>query len=361
MKSAFTKLSSLFASDVSYKDFDKLMKRDLPELYDFYRRRMKRNPAYNFSKPGKFTFLKNLFLEFLGQVTPIRRFFYLISLVVFIIGIIGNLGLYTVIAFMIVNILFALELTEKILAKNELEVAREIQTSLLPESFPANEHFEICGFSEPALEVGGDYFDFISHNGNQHTQYIVIGDISGKGLGAALHMIQVRTMLSYLTSGGLSPSEILTELNEKAGKIFAKGIFLTMCLLKPDRNGKIQFSRAGHMPLIIYRAKSDRIETSTPRGMGIGLTSDSTFRENLEQKTVETCKGDILILYTDGVIEAKDQSNTEFGESRLQNLVKQNSKRSAGEILELIRQQLISFSGDTPRHDDTTVIVIKAI
>ncbi len=355
------RLYDFYTSDLSYKEIEKLVKRDLPELYNFYVKKMKEPEEMRKSPRGMLKFARSLFVAFLLQLTPVRRLVYSVALVLFVFGFMSDQPHYIWIGFILVNLNLAFELADKLIAKDELAVAREIQTNLMPKEPPQNDFFEIACYSEAAREVGGDYFDFIVQESSPDKTYIVIGDISGKGMAAALHMVQVQAILHYLITHNDSPKTILTLLNKNLTRILNKGSFFTVSLACLNSKGTLLLSRAGHMPLIIYSKNNQKCRNIIPRGMGIGLSHNSIFENSLEEVEIKPQSGDILIFYTDGVVEAMNNYFQEYGEERFMKVISQNADKPAKEIQESILNNIAVFTDSSPSHDDLTLIVMKAV
>lgn len=355
------RLYDFYTSELSYKEIEKLIKKDLPELYDFYLKKMKQPVVPKKSLIGRLFFIRYLFVEFLLQLTPVRRLVYSIGFAFFVYGFFSNQPMYLWLGFIFVNIILAFELADKLIAKDELAVAREIQTGLMPKEPPKNEFYEISCYSEAAREVGGDYFDFIVRESSPEKTYIVIGDISGKGMAAALHMVQVQAILHFLISHNDSPKTILTLLNKNLTRILKRGSFFTVSLACLNSKGSILLSRAGHMPLIVYRKENQKCHNIIPGGMGIGLSHNSIFENSLEEIEIQPQSGDILIFYTDGVVEAMNNFLQEYGEERFMNVISKNADKPAKAIQESILDNIAVFTDSSPSHDDLTLIVMKAI
>jgi sigma-B regulation protein RsbU (phosphoserine phosphatase) len=357
----FNRLYDFYTSDLSYKEIEKLIKRDIPELYNFYVRKMKNEPGDQRSPRKFFKFLRALFVEFLQQLTPVRRLLYTISIILFFYGFMSEAPHLIFLGFLLLNLLLAFELADKLVAKDELAIAREVQIGLMPKEPPINKFYDISCYSEAAREVGGDYFDFITNETSPETLYTVIGDISGKGMAAALHMAQVQAVLHNLIGYNNSPKEILTLLNDNFIKIFKKGSFFTTTLACITQDGSIVFSRAGHTPLLHYSMKQHQCCNIIPKGMGIGLSNNHVFENSLEEIKIRPESGDILVFYTDGVVEAMNEFMQEYGEGMLKNVIINNAGQSAKRIQELILENISYFIGPSPAHDDLTFIVMKAV
>ena len=357
----FRKLYDFYTSDLSYKEIEKLIKRDVPELYNFYVKKMKQPEKPKKSLKGLLIFARNLFIEFLLQLSPVRRLIYSASVFLFIYGFIAPDYQWSVFAFVVMNILLAFELADKLIAKDELAVARDIQNSLMPKEPPQNNSYDISCYYQAAFEVGGDYYDFINSELTPEKTFIVIGDISGKGMAAALHMVQVQAILHYIVEHNDSPKIILSMLNKNLKKVLRRGSFFTVSLALLDGNGSLILSRAGHMPLLHYKASCGQCHNITPRGMGIGLSHDTIFENSLEEIVITPEKGDVLIFYTDGVVEAMNSFLQEYGEDRFKNTIIKNQTKSSKEIQEAILDNISLFTESSPPHDDLTMIVMKAL
>jgi sigma-B regulation protein RsbU (phosphoserine phosphatase) len=349
-----------YTEDIKYKDIEKLIKKDAPEVYDFYVKRMNHSPsAKSFS--DKLLFIRDLFIEFLMQLSPARRLVYSIAFILFVLGFINGNWQWAGVSFALLNLLIAFELADKITAKDELSVARDIQTGLMPKNPPEHNHFDICGYSESAHEVGGDYYDFIKRENNPDKTYLVIGDISGKGMAAAILMVQVRAILYNSICHHETPKSICTSLNRNLKRIINTGSFFTAIIGHLNADNTLTFCRAGHLPLIHYSRADNNCNNITPPGVGIGIGNHTLFENTLEETTVNPASGDILVFYTDGVIEARNEYLQEFGEERLKKIIIRNAHKPAHLIKDAIIQSVNEFVHTAPKHDDLTMIIVKTI
>jgi sigma-B regulation protein RsbU (phosphoserine phosphatase) len=350
-----------YTRDINYKDVEKLFKHDAPEVYDFYVKRMKRSAASSGSFTGKIIFIRDLFIEFLMQLSPARRLVYTIAFFLFIGGYINSNWQWVVVSFVVINLLIAFELADKITAKDELSVARDIQTGLMPKNPPVHEHFDICGYSESAREVGGDYYDFICKDNEPGKIFLVIGDISGKGMAAAILMVQVRAILHNSVSHHETPKTVFTSLSRNLKRVINTGSFFTAIIGNLNQDNSLTFCRAGHLPLIHYSRENNSCTNIIPPGVGIGIGNHSLFETTLEEVTIKPDQGDIFVFYTDGVIEARNEYLLEFGEERLKKIIIKNAHKPAYLIKDALLQALNDFVNNAPRHDDLTMIIVKAI
>ena len=356
---AIRRFSKLYSSALSLREIEGLIKRDAPGIYEFYLRDVKQagRDAHPFSRGVNF--VGSLFMAFLLKLTPARRMFYSLALFVFIYGFLVGSWIWGVLGFLALNLLLAFELADKLTARDDLEVAREIQMGLMPRNAPEDTPFDIACYSEAAREVGGDYYDFIQPAQPADTTLIVIGDVSGKGMGAALYMVQVKAILRNLISQHERPHEILTTLNTQLKQILRQGSFFTVSIASVNAKPELTLCRAGHMPLIHYQHECKTCREVVPGGIGIGLPDHGRFAELLEETTVPFAPGDVLLFYTDGLVETMNTSKVEFDDFRLKQLIEANAAKPAREIQNAILSALARFRGAAPPLDDITLIVMK--
>lgn len=349
----------LYKSGLSLVEIERLIRRDVPGVYDFYRRDMEEPDHGKNTVIRTLTLARNLFVTFLLKLTAARRLLYSVAIILFVYGIITGLKWWQFVAFILINILLALEVADKLLAKDELEVARDIQISLMPKIPPPEIPHDIACFSEPALEVGGDYYDFLIPNHGKFQSYIVIGDVKGKGMAAALYMVRVQALLQYLADIYESPASILIALNKNVRKILSNDYFISMAIAGIDKNGRFKLSRAGHMPFIHYAVNSNRCTVLQPGGMAVGLENGSIFERDMEEISLVPEPGDFILFYTDGLVETMDSGGNQYNDEPLQSVVRKNRDGSAEEMKIAILKDLAKFRGPAPPHDDLTLIVVK--
>ncbi len=352
------RIFDLYTSDLSFKEIEKLIKQESSIVYEYFARDIP-SPDENKSKFVRILiFLRNLFNAFLMKLSPARRIFYLVALFFFLIGYFQNYQVYQIAGFVIINALVVYELFDKLSLKDEVSIARKIQKNLIPQEAPKNDHYEIASYYESAREVSGDYYDFIPNGGTDRT-YIVIGDISGKGIPAALYMVRVQAIIHTLVGAVESLKDLLSGLKNNFTKKLEAGYFLTVILAAIEKDGNISICSAGHNPALIYRKQKDEFEFINPKGMGIGFKDGGMFEQVLEEEKVETETGDFVYLYTDGVVEAMNKYRDQYGIEKIKNIIKINSDKSANEVSELIKASIGNFRGDAVIHDDLTMILLK--
>ena len=242
--------------------------------------------------------------------------------------------------------------------KKELNIAKYVQRSLLPESLITSNFFEVTGVSRSADEVGGDYYDFYKVHDDKVV--FIIGDVSGKGTSAAFHMSQLKGIFHSLVQLNLSPKEFLVYANNALAFGLDKNSFITTSYYIIDNFKKeIQFSRAGHCPTLYYKLKKSKADFYYGKGLGLGILRNNEFQSYVNIDTIKYNVGDLLVLFTDGITEAKNSNNEEFGYNRLKNLIEQNASHSTGEIKDIVFRELYEYCGSNDPKDDYTLIIIK--
>jgi sigma-B regulation protein RsbU (phosphoserine phosphatase) len=251
------------------------------------------------------------------------------------------------------------ELREQERIKQELQIARQIQLSSLPQSIPAITGLDIHGTSRPALEVGGDFFDYM--NGDSQELLVIVGDVSGKGISAALYMSKIQGIFRSLQSFNLTPRDLFVRTNRVLRRDLDKTFFVTGLAGKFNSERKeVVLVRAGHLPLYHYRAEQKKVDSIQSEGLGFGIEQTDEFEKKLrEYKTNYDC-GDVFLFATDGVIEAFNSRQQEFGEERLLHALQESADSPARVISDYILKRLNEFTDGNLPHDDTTLVVIKA-
>jgi len=256
------------------------------------------------------------------------------------------------------------ELEEMQKMEKELQVAKEIQQHLLPESVPQIEGVDIAAMNLSSKEVGGDYYDFIQIDATRWG--IMIADVSGKGVPAAILMATTQSTLrtqlallpAYMTDMELEYSVPLTvgKMNSFLYQETESHKFVTLFYGILDvEKCSFTYTNAGHNPQLLYRYQDKKEELLTAGGIMAGMMENAFF----EKDTVTLNGGDVLVLYTDGVTDASNQQEDFFGEERFFQLVKENCSLSAQELIDKIYSGITDFSAGAPQFDDITMIVLK--
>jgi PAS domain S-box-containing protein len=241
----------------------------------------------------------------------------------------------------------------------ELQIAAEIQKSFLPETIPQISGIDIAARTVMAKEVGGDFFDVIPYEvmtleGGMHG--LLVADVAGKGVPAALFMALSRIVVRVNALWHHDPAKVIYNSNNTITQDSKSGMFVTLffgLLNKKDRS--LTYVNAGHNPPLMYRSQSGAVEKLLPTGIVLGALENVDFKS----RTVTIGKGDVLVMFTDGVTEAFNAAQELFGEQRLVEVIQKNSQVSAQMLLEQILAAVKAFAGDMPQADDITLLIIK--
>jgi len=252
------------------------------------------------------------------------------------------------------------ELVEQEKVQKEIQVAKEIQTTLLPKDLPETEGFDIASFYRAARDVGGDYYDVMKVGPGLIG--VIVADVSGKGVPGSLVMTITRTVVRLVANQNRSAKNVLVKVNNFVKEDMKKGMFVTAFYLVLDSlSRKINFACAGHDPLLIYRAKEDKVYWVKPKGfpLGISLPDDELFRTVMAEENVKLQKDDLLLIYTDGVTEAMNGKREQFGEQRFVEAVKKYGKLTSREFISNLETELKNFTQGYPQNDDITLVAVK--
>lgn len=256
------------------------------------------------------------------------------------------------------NMAFITDLTTQ---KKALQLAAEVQKGLLPDGAPQIEGVEIAGRSIPCDEVGGDYYDFLTVDGEtERSLTVVVGDITGHGVESALLMTSARAFLRMRASHPGSLEDIVTAMNHHlTGDMEKSARFMTLVYLNLDlTNRKIRWIRAGHEPVLSYNPRDDSFTELKGPGMALGVYRDFVYEQ---QEAEFSGPGQILALFTDGITEGTDRDENMFGRERLKDLIRSCAAKSAGEILETILGEHIQFTAGEALEDDITLVIVKIL
>ncbi len=240
--------------------------------------------------------------------------------------------------------------------QRELEIAKNIQLSLLPTRIPEVAGIRLGGICIPAKEVGGDYYDYLCHDNGRLD--LVIADVSGHNVGAALIMSEARTMIRSRSGKFSKPDELLRELNQFLYEDLTKAeLFITLFYLQyqPDTR-VVEYASAGHSPTLLWQAAQSQCLRLDPEGLIVGVKKDFFY----EKDSYKLASGDVMLLYTDGLIEAENEHNDFFGEERLAELLKENHHLQPQELINYIVDQVRLFTGHQNFKDDVSMIVLLA-
>lgn len=243
---------------------------------------------------------------------------------------------------------------EKTRLIKELEIAKGIQRSFLPEKEPEISGIDIAASNVAATEVGGDFYDFIPIAKDQWG--LTIADVAGKGVPAALFMALSRTLVRASTTGNPNVSESIEKANELICADAKTGMFVTLFYAILDAKKKrLRYVNAGHNPPLLLKQQKGNTVLLKAKGIALGVIENI----ELEEEEIQLEKGDLITLFTDGVTEAINQKEEQFGQQRLLTLIEENRGLSACEIVSKIEAEVTAFSGGQPQFDDITLMIIK--
>ncbi|MCP5536229.1 MAG: SpoIIE family protein phosphatase [Akkermansiaceae bacterium] len=261
-------------------------------------------------------------------------------------------------AFAMGNAVIHQELTEKRKLDDEIRTAREVQNVLLPSTEPIMPGYRVSGSNTPARMISGDYFDYIKLPENRSG--VVIADVTGKGVPAGLLMAMCRSVLRLIAKVTASPSAVLGLVNRHLFPDVREDMFVSLVYVVLDNGtGNLRLCRAGHDAPLMFRGGAGKIETIKPPGLALGIDEGDVFDRVTKDLDIVMESGDCLLLYTDGVCEAVDKDDNEFGAGRLKTVFLQSAPMGAEAVVDSIRQAVSNFAGDQPQMDDITLIAIE--
>ncbi len=242
--------------------------------------------------------------------------------------------------------------------KEELKIAKTVQKSLLPQLLEKDNDFNITAFSESADEVGGDYYDTLRIN--DHLVSIIIADVSGKGTTAAFHMSQMKGIFHSLAQNDIDPSEFMVQANQALVHCLERGSFISATFFVINsQTKKVKYARAGHCPVLYYSSEKKSIDYFKDKGIALGMVRNKSYRTFIQTNEFEYKCGDVMVLYTDGITEAKDKKNEEFGYQRLLEVMRDVTQTSPQEMQDHLIRQLYAFSETENINDDYTTMIVK--
>ncbi|GMU85598.1 MAG: hypothetical protein AMXMBFR48_08400 [Ignavibacteriales bacterium] len=248
---------------------------------------------------------------------------------------------------------------EKVKLDRDLELARKIQQGLLPAKIQSLGRLTVSGDMIPAMQVGGDYFDIIPVSDSK--MFVVIGDVSGKGLSAALYMTKIQTLLQIACKETSAPAEILINLNKQLAKVLDRSSFVTMTVALFDTKSEtVRFARAGHTPLLVMDEDGEHL--LAPQGIGIGLDrTGSRFQELLHEEELPFKKNQIFAFFSDGISEALNESGSLYDSNNLIKIIRSSFTYPAERISENVFESVRQFSGRAGQQDDITLVLVKPV
>jgi sigma-B regulation protein RsbU (phosphoserine phosphatase) len=253
------------------------------------------------------------------------------------------------------------QLKDRMQMRESLEVAKEIQQNLLPQEIPNLRGFDIAAKSLYCDETGGDYFDFFPCEDAHCSRFgIVVGDVTGHGVGAALLMATARALIRGLVTRPENLAERLTQVNSLLSTdVRDTGRFMSLFFLMIEEGSRnISWVRAGHDPAILFDPTRETVEELIGPGMVLGVEDDYCYEQ--VDKAIEA-NGTIIFIGTDGIWETHNSKGELFGKDRLHQIIRDNAHKSAAAIQGAVLDAVSKFRGNVPQEDDITIVVIKTV
>ena len=243
--------------------------------------------------------------------------------------------------------------------KADIDKARELQKSILPEHDYRFHNYELFGITSPAEIVGGDFFDYLEVGDENQRLGVVVGDAASKGVSAAAEAMYISGAIRMASSFEIKISSLMRRVNQLVNKIFADDKFASLFYgeLSADRGGLFLYANAGHNPPLFFRANSDIILRLSPTGPVIGPTPHAKYIV----ENINFFKGDLLVIYSDGLIDSTDHNFNDYSEERLISKLKTLKNLSAKEIAYSVLDDVIKFSKKGKYNDDKSLVVIKRV
>jgi len=255
------------------------------------------------------------------------------------------------------------QMIEKARMEEDLQTAHRIQESLLPSKFPEVDGFEFAGYYKAQTEAGGDYYDAIPPEMTGGDYFgLASADVSGHGVGAGLVMTMVRSVLRAQSIENEDPGHVLSLANpqihgDTLPAMFATAVYFTINF----KNYTMQYASAGHDPAILYNVETKNLRLLPAQGIPLGMSAKGTFNSIIETKKDKIKKGDILILYTDGITEAMNGEKEEYQEDRFCEAIKRFGHLPLNEMLEALVNDVKEFTNNLPQEDDISLLAMKVV
>ena len=372
-----------YTRDLSSRDLERLFTSEAPEAYRFFARGIDEDSLAALPWHRRTVRRgKQFFMAFTARLSPARRALYGVAVVMALIGLVqlslqgltltfvaftpwglslpvpvlvfreGTLWLAG--AFALLNLLVMLEVADRLTLKHDLEVARDIQMTMLPREMVTGGGLQAYGFSRPANTVGGDFYDVLQMPDGRVV--LALGDVSGKGSPAALLMALVLAILRTLVDEGLPPEAIAQRLNSQVGRHAPGGRFVTLCLAVYDPlTGGLRYVNAGHPPPLLRRQAEGGFERLTDGGIALGMFELASYTTGVA--TLD--EGDVLVFYSDGVTEAENAAGVPLDESGLQTVIARHWRDDAAVLGQAIVRVVESHSDAARLADDVTVLAVR--
>jgi sigma-B regulation protein RsbU (phosphoserine phosphatase) len=352
-------LRYLLFKDLRPSELPANFRQDLRQLYRFYLDEERRAQLEAMGRVRRtFKLVGWTLKSLLAKLTPGRRLALFASIIMCMLGQVriplgdatlsANLRVW---AYVFVFLVLMLEMKDKLLARDEIEIARQVQLALLPARHPQPEGWSLWSFMRPANDVGADLVDYIDLP-EEHLG-VVLGDVAGKGLGAALLTAKLQATLRALVPGCPSLSDLGGQMNEILHKDGIDNRFVTLFYVELQAgSGRLRYLNAGHNPPFVLREKAT--EGLQASAIPLGMMAGTTYTEG--ELTLEP--GNLLVVYSDGLTEARNSKDEEFGADRLEAMLPRLRGLTAEECVRIIIDEVNVFLGRERPHDDLSLVVL---
>jgi phosphoserine phosphatase RsbU/P len=343
---------------------------DTRASYRFYSREIDSSRTAGMSRGRRFVHMaEQFFWAVLEKLTPARRVLLLAALILLLIG--GGAswqqanGHVQIFYFnthfyggLLMFLLLMLEIGDRVIMKRDLQIAKEIQQWLLPANPPTVPGIEVAFITRPANTVAGDFYDVFPRSAGDSTWFLAVADVAGKSMPAALLMATFQASLKTLSTVDVTLADLAAGMNHYACTNSQEGRRFTTAFLGEyvPESRTLTYINAGHNDPMLRRA-GGQLERLSSGGIPLGILDGTVY----QSATVTLNPGDWLVIFTDGVIEAENAGQQEFGETRLLQRINSGMGLTPAAMLERIMADLDSFVGTTPQHDDITCMLIKAV
>ncbi len=245
--------------------------------------------------------------------------------------------------------------------REEVKIAKEVQKRLLPTNMMLNDHMLVHAFSKAADDVGGDYYDIHPYPDGKKIAF-TIGDVSGNGTTASFNMAQMKGIFQSLIQLGLPADQFMIHANKAVGVCLEKASFITLSLFIIDlENNRFEYARAGHCQSLHYSARKNTFDLLEQKGLGLGILRNDAYKNHIERSSYDFEQNDLLIMYTDGIIEAMNDAGEEYGFERLLQILTRHTDLSPKQITDKVLNNLYDFTGKGELNDDYSIIILKFV
>ena len=372
----------VYTRDLKAEDLRRLFTRDTREAYRFFARHVDDAELQGLPRHRRaLVHLRLLFLAFSMKLSPARRILYGASLFFAFVGVLnlfrgvgfvsigGSSGfgvgvgvpalvfrpgtVQLLIALALMNLLVLLEVADRLLLKNDLEIARDIQQAMLPTGLFTASGVETAGLSRPANTVGGDFFEILPRDDGR--LIVAVGDVAGKGSPAALLMALLLAMLRTLVDEQLHPAELVTRLNVQVSRHAPPSRFITLFYGVYDATtGELTYVNAGHTRPLLLRGSGD-CERLLEGGTALGMFDQSAYAAGCARLQ----PSDLLAVYSDGITEAENPSGRPFDEPGLEAVLRANRDAKVSDLGSAVVQAVERYTADTRLADDLTILLLR--